>query len=413
MLSAIAPVRSLLLAIFMLMAGSGFMGTLIAVRLERAGDGALLVGAVATAYFVGLVVGSLKAGALVARVGHIRAFAAFVSLFSASTLSYAIHRDPVFWASLRLIDGFCVAGVYVCLESWLNERAESGSRGMVLAGYMIALYVGQAVGQYLLNLSDEKPSLPFLVASILISLAAIPVILTRIVAPPLDRSEALPLRSLYAVSPLGVVGATVTGLMLGAFYALGAVYARRLGMSLSAVAVFMSTVIFGGVALQWPLGLLSDRFDRRRVIVTAFAGTVAAGVGIVLIDTPGWPLLVFASLFGGLSFALYPLCVAHANDRLPAEQRVSASGSLVLAYSAGAAAGPLAAAAVMTLTGAAGLFGFIALCAGGALLFGLWRQAAASPVPAGEQQNYQILPRTTPMAAELEPISENEPQEAL
>jgi MFS family permease len=284
---------------------------------------------------------------------------------------------------------------------------------MVLAGYMIALYVGQAVGQYLLNLSDEKPSLPFLVASILISLAAIPVILTRIVAPPLDRSEALPLRSLYAVSPLGVVGATVTGLMLGAFYALGAVYARRLGMSLSAVAVFMSTVIFGGVALQWPLGLLSDRFDRRRVIVTAFAGTVAAGVGIVLIDTPGWPLLVFASLFGGLSFALYPLCVAHANDRLPAEQRVSASGSLVLAYSAGAAAGPLAAAAVMTLTGAAGLFGFIALCAGGALLFGLWRQAAASPVPAGEQQNYQILPRTTPMAAELEPISENEPQEAL
>jgi MFS family permease len=412
MLSAIAPVRSLLLAIFMLMAGSGFMGTLIAVRLERAGDGALLVGAVATAYFVGLVVGSLKAGALVARVGHIRAFAAFVSLFSASTLSYAIHRDPVFWAALRLIDGFCVAGVYVCLESWLNERAESGSRGTVLAGYMIALYVGQAVGQYLLNLSDEKPSLPFLVASILISLAAIPVILTRIAAPPLDRGEALPLRSLYAVSPLGVVGATVTGLMLGAFYALGAVYARRLGMSLSAVAVFMSTVIFGGVALQWPLGLLSDRFDRRRVIVTAFAGTVAAGVGIVLIDSPGWPLLAFASLFGGLSFALYPLCVAHANDRLPAEQRVSASGSLVLAYSAGAAAGPLAAAAVMTLAGAAGLFGFIALCAGGALLFGLWRQTAALPVPAGDQQNYQILPRTTPMAAELEPVSENEPQEA-
>ncbi len=412
MLSAIAPVRSLLLAIFMLMAGSGFMATLIAVRLERAGAGALVVGAVGTAYFVGLVVGSLKAGSVVWRVGHIRAFAAFVSLFSASTLSYAIYRNPVLWSGLRLIDGFCVAGVYICLESWLNERAESAARGTVLAGYMIALYVGQALGQYLLNLSDAKPSLPFVVASILISLAAIPVALTRIVAPPIERSEALPVRALYAVSPLGTIGATVTGLMLGAFYALGAVYARRLGMNLSAVAVFMSVVIFGGVALQWPLGLLSDRFDRRRVIVAAFAGTLAAGIGIVLVDTPGWPLLAFGAAFGGLSFALYPLCVAHANDRLPAEQRVSASGSLVLAYSAGAAAGPLAGAAVMTFAGAAGLFVFIAACAGGALLFGLWRQATALPVPAEAQQTYQILPRTTPMAAELDPVGPDQPLEA-
>jgi MFS family permease len=136
-------------------------------------------------------------------------------------------------------------------------------------------------------------------------------------------------------------------------------------------------------------------------------------VGIVLVDSPGWPLLACASLFGGLSFALYTLCVAHANDRQPAEQRVSASGSLVLAYSAGAAAGPLAAAAVMTLAGAAGLFGFIALCACGALLFGLWRQATASPVPAAEQQNYQILPRTTPMAAGLDPVSADDQQETL
>src|SRR5690606_21028457 len=190
-------------------------------------------------------------------------------------------------------------------------------------------------------------------------------------------------RSLYGVSPLGVVGATVTGLMLGAFYALGAVYARRIGMELAAVAVFMSTVIFGGVALQWPLGLLSDRFDRRRVIVLAFAGALAAGLGITLIANPGPVLLMFGALFGGLSFALYPLCVAHANDHLEPEQRVAASGGLVLAYSAGAAAGPLAAASVMTVAGPQGLFLFIAICAGGALLFGLWRQIRALPIPAG------------------------------
>ena len=403
MLNSLIPVRSLLLAIFMLMAGSGFMSTLIAVRLEQAGNSALVVGVVGTGYFAGLVAGSLKAGLLVARVGHIRAFTAFVSLLSASTLSYAIHPEPAFWSALRLIDGFCVAGVYVCLESWLNERAESNTRGSILAGYMIALYVGQALGQYLLNLGGPLPSLPFLVASILVSLAAIPVALTRITAPAPASGQPLKLRTLYAVSPLGVIGAMITGLMLGGFYALGSVFGRRIGMDLSTVAIFMSTVILGGVALQWPLGLLSDRFDRRLVIVLAFAGTLAASLGIVLVNDAAWPLFALGAMFGGLSFALYPLCVAHANDRLPTDQRVSASGTLVLAYSCGAAAGPLGAAAAMTMAGTQGMFLFTAACAGAALAFGLWRQASVSPVPADEQGSYQILPRTTPMTAALDP----------
>jgi MFS family permease len=411
-LNAILPVRSLLLAIFVLMAGNGFMATLVGVRLEGAGSSALTVGAVGTAYFVGLVVGSLKAGALVGRVGHIRAFAAFVSALSASTLIYAIHRDPMLWALLRFNDGLCVAGVYVCLESWLNERAEQQTRGAILAGYMIALYTGQAIGQFLLNLSDAKPSMPFLVASVLISLSAIPVVLTRISAPPPEQGTALHIRELYAASPLGMVGAAVTGLMLGAFYALGAVYARRLGMELSAVAVFMSTVILGGVALQWPLGRLSDRFDRRKVIVLAFAGTLAASLTIAAAGAPGPLLLALVALFGGLSFALYPLCVAHANDHLGPEQRVAASGGLVLTYSAGAAAGPMAGALAMTVLGAGGLFAFMTLCAAAALAFGLWRQARALPVPADQQQSYQVLPRTTPVSATLDPLAPEEPQEA-
>jgi MFS family permease len=200
--------------------------------------------------------------------------------------------------------------------------------------------------------------------------------------------------------------------MLGAFYSLGAVYARRLGMELSSVAIFMSTVIFGGVALQWPLGLLSDRFDRRRVIVIAFAGVLATGLGLALISAVGPLLLVLGALFGGLSFALYPLCVAHANDHLEPEQRVAASGRLVLAYSAGAATGPLTAASVMSVAGPGGLFLFIALCAGGALLFGAWRQIRALPIPPDQQQNYQVLPRTTPMSAALDPLAPEEPQEA-
>src|SRR5690606_35177905 len=159
-------------------------------------------------------------------------------------------------------------------------------------------------------------------------------------APPLVSSETLSMRALFTISPLGVVGALLTGAMLGAFYSLGSIYARRLGMALSSVALFMSTVTCGGVALQWPLGMLSDRFDRRRVIVVAFAGTLLAGLAAALADQAGLALFVCGALFGGLSFALYPLCVAHANDHLAPDQRVAASGGLVLTYSAGAAAGP-------------------------------------------------------------------------
>lgn len=404
MLSAILNVRSLLLAVFMLMAGSGFMATLISLQLEAAGTTPLLIGLVATAYFAGLTVGSLRVTPLIQRVGHIRAFAAFVSLFSASTLTYAMHENVALWASLRFIDGFCMAGVFVCIESWLSGQSSQQERGGVLATYMTVLYSGQAIGQFLLTLSRDKPSMPFLVASVLLSLAVIPIALTRRNGPVIEARPAMSIRRLYEGSPLGIVGAAVTGLMLGAFYALGAVHVRRLGMDLPSAALFISVVILGGVVLQWPIGWLSDLFDRRRVIVATFAaGALASGM-IALIDTPGTALLVLGGVFGGMTFALYPLCVAHTNDRLAPGDRVGASGGLVLAYSVGAAAGPMAGAALMAVIGPAGLYVFITLCALGALGFALWRQLASVPVPQELQQPYQTLPRTTPMPASLDPF---------
>lgn len=403
---AIAAVRTLLLAIFILMAGSGFLATLISLRLEARGVTPIVIGLVATSYFAGLTLGSLRVSQVIQRVGHIRAFAAFVSLFSASTLTYAVLDSIAVWAGLRFIDGLCMAGVFVCLESWLNERAEARTRGSILAFYMIALYAGQAIGQYLLNIgADARPSLPFIASSILLSLAVIPVVLTRIAGPSLSAEPPMGMVQLYRISPLGIVGATLTGMMLGGFYGLGAVYAARIGMPLGDIAVFMSAVIIGGVALQWPLGRLSDMLDRRRVIVGAFAGATLASLAIVLIGAPGVTLLILGGLFGGLSFALYPLCVAHANDHVEPTQRVSASGGLVLAYSIGAAAGPLLGAASMTALGAAGLFVYVALCAGAALGFAIWRERAGRPVPTANQQPYQVLPRTTPMSATLDPIA--------
>jgi MFS family permease len=412
MLAAILPVRTLLVAIFMLMAGSGFLSTLISIQLDARGVTSLLIGLVATSYFLGLTLGSLHVSKLIARVGHIRAFAAFVSLFSASTLTYALYQDVALWTGLRFIDGFCMAGVFVCLESWLNERADSETRGTVLAGYMIALYAGQAIGQFLLNLAHERPLMPFAIASIVLSLAVIPIAVTRIVGPTLEWRARLTVQRLYDVSPLGIVGAAVTGLMIGAFYAMGAVYIRRLGMDLSDTAAFMSAVILGGVVLQWPIGRLSDRYDRRRVIAGTFAATIVVCICIALFGAPGKFFLLLASIFGGLTFALYPLCVAHTNDHLNGDERVGASGGLVMAYSLGAAIGPVMGAAAMALFGPAGLYIFLALVALGAFIFAVWRQWTSLPVPNAEQQPYQILPRTTPQYAALDPNAPEETPDA-
>jgi MFS family permease len=393
----------MLLAIFILMAGNGVMSTLVSFRLESAGTRAGLIGLVATAYFVGLTIGALRASPIIRRVGHIRTFAAAVSLLSATTLAYTLFQGTAFWALLRFVDGLCVAAVFVCLESWLNERAEPSTRGSVLAAYMISLYAGQALAQFLLNL-DGAPGAPFIASSLLVSLSVLPIALTRLKEPAVAQQAPLSVRGLYAASPLGVVGCGMIGLMLGAFYGLGAVYARRIGLEMSQIALFMSVVIAGGVALQWPVGWLSDRFDRRTVIVATLLGATGVCAGLAWIAGPGPLLLVLGAVFGGLSFALYPLCVAHTNDHLSAEQRVSASGGLVLTYSIGAAVGPTAGSGVMMAAGVGGLFLFIGACALLTLVFAIWRQLRREPVPSELQQPYQILPRTTPAAAELDPL---------
>jgi MFS family permease len=395
---ALLNVRTFLLAIFMIMAGSGFLSTLIAVRLEAAGTSAPMIGLVGTAYFAGLTVGSLRVSPVISAVGHIRSVAAFISVFSASSLSYALWQDPIYWTLLRFLDGFAVAGIFVCLESWLNERTDQAGRSTALASYMVALYLGQALGQFLLNVGKDAPALPFMFSAILLSLSILPVVLTKTVQPEIEDIKPLRIGALYRISPLGVIGTAATGVMLGAFYALAAVFARRIGLSLADVAFFTSCAIGGGVALQWPLGMLSDRFDRRRVLVASFfIASLVCGALVLAIPVRA-ALFPLAALFGGIAFALYPLCVAHTNDHIDASDRVSASGGLVLLYSLGAVAGPLIASLAMGAAGPAGLFATIGATAMLATMFGLWRLLAADGVPEGDQMPFQSLPRTTAIA---------------
>lgn len=402
MIGAVLSIRTLLLAIFMIMAGSGFLSTLLAIRLEQDGASALVIGLVATAYFGGLTLGSIRAPQVIARVGHIRAFAVFVSIYSASSLTYAIVDDPAVWGALRVVDGFVMSGVFICLESWLNRQATPVNRSSILAAYMISLYAGQASGQFLLNLDGIAPALPFMLSAILLSLAVVPVALTRMEQPLVERLAPFSARRLYHASPLGMIGTVATGVMLGAFYALGAVYIRRIGMEISQVALFTSVVIAGGVALQWPIGMLSDRLDRRMIILACFGIVAVISLGMMLVAASPLATIALGCLFGGFTFALYPLCVAHSNDHLEEDERIGASGGLVLAYSVGAIAGPMLGSGGMLLAGPEGLFAVIGGVAALALGFGIWRTFRRSAVPEEDQGSFRTLPRTSPMAAVLE-----------
>ncbi len=401
-MGTIRPVLVLYVSVFLMMAASGPLSTTISLRLEGASVPSIVIGLVMASYYAGLTLGTLFAHRVIRRAGHIRTFAAFASILSGTSLIYALRLDPSLWAILRLSDGFCMAGIFVCIESWLNDSAAPETRGNVMALYMVSLYSGQALGQLLLTVEDPSGYLLFIIISIMLSLAVVPVAMTRISPAPLPEIAALDVRRLYRASPLGVVGTVASGVILGSLFSLGPVFARAVGLDLSATALFMSTVIFGGVLLQWPVGRLSDVLDRRLVILCVLVGILLiSGSMTLMAGRGGASLLVAAAAFGGASFALYPLCVAHTNDHLARSDRVAGSGGLILAYSAGAVLGPIAASSTMNFAGAASLFVLTGLVSAATLLFGLWRMTVRPSVAAEIRVRYEGLGRATPVVAPM------------
>lgn len=404
-LVSIAP---LLAGTALLQLGNGALGTLLALGMSAQGVPTWVIGAVGTAYFSGLIAGTFFAHRLISNVGHIRAYTALGSTFSAATLAHPFLPDPLAWGALRFVEGFCISGLFMCTESWLNERATNKVRGSIFSIYQITVYSALGSGQFLLNLGSIEGFGLFVVASIMVSLAVVPVAITRVEAPQLPELTRFGFARLYAISPLGVVGCFAAGLVLGAFYGLGPVYAQQIGLDIPATTQFMGITIVGGLLLQWPIGRLSDHFDRRTVMIGLCLATFAVSLAIVFATgRTVVGLLVLGPVFGGVVFTLYPLAVAHANDYIEPRHLVSASGGLVLAYSIGAGIGPLLAAALMTVTGPMGLFEFAGAAALGTALFAFWRMQRREAVE--DQAPFQAMPKTTPLAAELDPRGEDAP----
>lgn len=408
MFAAISTAWPLLLGIGLLMIGNGLQGTLLGVRATLEGFPTATTGLIMSCYYAGFLSGSLITPRVVARVGHVRVFAALASLASASAIVHSIFLDPYSWGAMRLVTGFCFAGLYVVAESWLNDIATNDTRGQLLSVYMVITLGGMAGGQLLLNFADPETFKLFAMISVLISVALVPTCLTASRTPSFDAPTPVPLMKLYRLSPLGVVGSLITGTANGALFGMGAVYAGSVGMSFAEISYFMGASAIGGMLLQWPIGRISDRYDRRTVltVVTFLAALVAAAM--IWMPMPEFSvLLIMIALFGGLNYPLYSLFIAHTNDFLEPDQRVAASSGLMLVIGIGAILGPFAAATSMNIFGPDGYF--ICLCFIHVVIgvFALYRMSMRTAVPVDEQVAYVAMPlRATPAAAALSPEAE-------
>lgn len=276
--SQILSISSLLLGLSMLLIGNSLQGTLLAVRGIGENFTADAIGVMASGYFLGFVMGTAVTAYLIERAGHIRGFTALASLASAATLGHIIFIDPIAWTIFRAISGFCFAGIFMVIESWLNERATNETRGQVLASYMLVSLMSLTAGQFLMTAADPNGYILFCIVSIMVSLAIIPVSITRTQAPVPQKLKPLPIRKLFRISPLGFIGCLAYGLAMGAFWGLAPVFAGRAGLQSDDIGTFMAFCILGGGLMQWPMGWLSDHFDRRRVIT--IAAFIAGGLSI-------------------------------------------------------------------------------------------------------------------------------------
>lgn len=409
MLAVVGSAWALFLGLAFIMLGNGLQHTLLGVRAELEGFPTAVTGLVMTGYSAGFLAGSLVVPRLVGRVGHIRVFAALASLASTAVLVHAVFVEPVIWTAMRVLTGFCYAGLYVVAESWLNDQATNRTRGQLLSIYMVVMLSGVAGGQFLLNLADPLRFGLFILASVLVSLALVPILLTANPAPEFRAPTPVSIAALYRVSPLGVVGMLFTGMGNAALIGMGAVYAKSSGFSVVQISIFMAAATIGGVVLQWPIGRLSDRFDRRRVLTAvAFAAAAAAVAGGVVSDlpagvAPAWLIFAVIAVFGGMNLPLYSLAIAHTNDFLDPRQMVAASGGLVLVAGTGAIFGSMAVAGGMAFAGPAGYFWTLAVIHGAIGVFALYRMGVRAARPVEDQGPFVAVPRASPVVAALAP----------
>lgn len=398
------PLSSLLSGVGLLVVGVGLLFSVVGLRAGHANFSGLTLGLVMSAYFVGFVLGTYVCPAIIRRVGHIRAFAAMASVASTMPILHALWIDPWFWGGLRLVTGVCLVGLYIVVESWLNTIAPAAQRGKVMAAYMSVNFVALALGQWLILVGDRLGFVPFAMVSVMFSFALLPITLTEVEEPEPVEAPVLSLRNLYEASPLGVAAAVGSGLLNGAFFGMGASFAQGVGLSDTGVASFMAATILGGAVFQWPVGHLSDRHDRRRVLVwVCLASAALAVLAWLLTRTMPDALIAIGLLYGGMVFTIYGLGVAHVNDLIDSSRLLEFTGGLLLMHGAGAALGPTLAGVLMDSLGPTSLMLFFAVVLLALAAYAAQRMRVAPPVPAEAKADYVVMGSGSQAVLQMDP----------
>jgi MFS family permease len=382
---------ALLISEVLFVAGYGLQLMLLPIRGGMEGFSAIDLGLMGSSYYLGFVAGCLLTPLLLSRVGHTRTFAALVSITAAVSLCYPMLAQPQFWALLRFITGICLAGLYLIIESWINDRATSSTRGTMISIYVALNYIATAVGQMMVTLHDTSSFMLFSIASIVISSAVVPLALSRSPAPePPTLVRLRPLR-LFKLSPAGTTAIFLLGMAIGAVWALGPVFALAKTGDLASAAQFMSAVVLGGAIAQWPLGKLSDHFDRRHVLIGIALAASIASVAVAMLPhlDGGW--LIFAVLFGATILPGYAVASAHVFDVADRSEYVQVSGGLLLLYGVGSTLGPFLAALAIEWFGPAALAVFVALAQLGIVTFVVVRMRLNMLQVVSDKQAYDML----------------------
>ncbi len=397
----LASMWALFLGVLAMMLGNGLQGTALGVRATSEAFAVTVIGVIQAAYYVGFLIGSKFTVQALRKVGHIRVFAALASLASTSFVLPALLVNPLIWFVMRLITGFCLAGLYVVIESWLNDQTEPENRGRTLSIYMVVTMSGVTGGQLLLNVADPDGFELFVIASVLVSIALVPMALSESSAPRLPAVSKLQFKELLAVVPTGVLVMFFSGLAAGALFAIGPVYGAQIGMSNAQISLFMSAALIGSVLFQMPIGSASDRLPRRGVMIGCALVASAASIFGTSTGT-GTDALVAMFFIGGSSFPLYSLAIAYTNDWITNDQRVGASGFLVMVNGVGAIIGPLFASLLINAVGNSGFFWTLAGAHLLAASYLLVRIIARDAVPVDEQSTYQPYPaRSSALATSI------------
>ena len=358
----LVPIWSLLFGIAILTMASALQSSLIGIRASIESFNTTATGLIMSAYYLGFIAGSLLVPGWVKNVGHIRVFAAVASLASITILMQSVIVDPWFWMLMRMGTGLCYAGLFIVTESWLNDIATNKTRGRLFSIYIIEIWASQTLGQFLLNTASPGGFGLFILTSVLISLALVPLLLVRTPSPTISIPEKLNIMGLIKTAPLGATGVSIAGITSGALLGLGALYAKSIGMGIGEISLFIGASYIGGMILQWPIGLLSDRQDRRVTIL--WVGIVGALTALIVPLGAGMDnrIVMMVGMFtvGAFTFPMYSLASSHMNDQLRPEQILSASSGMILLNGLGGMAGPLVAASLMDIFSIQALFLFIA-----------------------------------------------------